>query len=213
MSSSGWTEPIRSFTVAGLGQAATSKVVGGGRANASTHITVGISLSLLSLWFRRSLSTITDMNPLSISASIVGILTAAAQVGALLGQIRDAPESVTAIVTEIEKVRLVFRALQWFIDNTRTVDSQRTALIPVEDLTEILTQTVLVFSELKTLMGPLSADGGQPSVIWRVRWCLKESGIKRLVDQLQRHKTSLSLLLQVTQWYARFRLRDIGDGS
>jgi hypothetical protein len=140
------------------------------------------------------------MDPLSIAASITGILAAAAQVSSLLSQIRRAPASVTAVLSEIEHIRIVFRALQSFVDRARTVTRYRATLIQIEDFTVILTQTVIVFSELETLITPLLANSGRSSIRRRLNWSRQESGVNRLVNQLQRHKTSLSLLLQVIQW-------------
>lgn len=140
------------------------------------------------------------MDPLSITASITGIITAASQVSTLLGRIRDTPISVAAILTEMEHVQLVFRALQRFIDHTSTVNRQRAALVQVEDVTVILTQTVLIFSKLQALIARLSADSQHSNRFQRLRWSRIEPGINRLVNQLQRHKTSLSLLLQIIQW-------------
>lgn len=138
-------------------------------------------------------------DPLSIAASIIGILTAAAQVSSLLLQFRDAPASVRAISTEVEHIRVVFRALQRFLDRARTVTRYRAALIQVEDVTVILTQTVLVFSELETLVTTLSTSQ-RSELLRRLTWSRQEAGLNRLVDQLQRHKISLTLLLQIIQW-------------
>jgi hypothetical protein len=140
------------------------------------------------------------MDPLSIAASITGILTAAAQVVSILSQIRDAPAAISSIVTEIQHIEIVFRALQRLIDRAALVTRQRAAMIPLEDVTVILTQTVLVFSELETVVNPLSLGGKQSVLRRRLGFSRKETGINRLVNQLQRHKTSLSLLLQIIQW-------------
>ncbi len=140
------------------------------------------------------------MDPLSVAASITSILMAAAQVCSFLTQIRNAPASVTAILTEIEHIEIVFRALQRFIDHAKTVTRYRAALIQIEDVAVMLTQTVLVFSELQTLLAPLSTNGQRSGIRRRFDWSRQEPGVNRLVNQLQRHKTSLSILLQVIQW-------------
>ena len=139
------------------------------------------------------------MDPLSVTASITTIITAAAQVSSLLSQVHGAPASLTAILTELEHIEIVFRALKNFIDRARVLNRQRAALLQIEHVTAILTQTVLVFGDLQTLMAPFSPD--PPSRFgWRFSWARHEPGISRLVNQLQRHKTSLSLLLQIIQW-------------
>lgn len=146
------------------------------------------------------------MDPLSITASIAGIVTAAREVCKVLGKIQDAPRSMGAISTEIEHIGLVFRALQSLIDSNTTLNLGRAALIQLEDVSVILTQTVLVFSELQALIGSLP-PASQHKATWRLRWSRKERAINHLVNQLQRQKTSLSLLLQIIQWYAPAQLR------
>ena len=64
------------------------------------------------------------MDPLSIIASITGILTAAANVASILGQIRDAPKSISDVLTEVTHIKIVFTALQNFLDKSRRFASQ-----------------------------------------------------------------------------------------
>ena len=138
-------------------------------------------------------------DPLSVAASITGIITAAVQVSNLLGQIIDAPTIVSAVLAEVEHIRLVFRALQNFLDRAARISGARAALIQLEDVVVILTQTVLVFSELETMIEPLS-NKNKLSYFRRVTWTRTQPGVNRIVNQLQRHKTSLTLLLQIIQW-------------
>lgn len=139
------------------------------------------------------------MEPLSIVASITGILTAAAKVSSLLMKIQDAPTTILGIVTEVGHIKIVFTAFQKFVDRTARISGARAALIQVDDIVVILTQTVLVFSELQTLVAPLSS-GSRLSGWQRLNWSRHEAAALRLVNQLQRHKSSLSLLLQIIQW-------------
>lgn len=139
------------------------------------------------------------MEPLSVVASITGILTAAAKVSGLLTQIQGAPTTIFALLTEIGHIKIVFTAFQSFLDRTFKVSGARAALIQLDDIVVILTQTVLVFSELQTLVAPLSSRG-RLSGWQRWNWPRHEAAALRLVNQLQRHKASLSLLLQIIQW-------------
>ncbi|KAK3382735.1 hypothetical protein B0T24DRAFT_21788 [Lasiosphaeria ovina] len=141
------------------------------------------------------------MDPLSITASVAGILSAAAQVAKILGQVKDAPESIKSIVVEVNHIKIVVTALQRFIDRTIRLDPERAALIQIEDVVTILTQTVLVFSELETVVK--GASSSSQDAISRLRdrvtWTWQQGAALRLVGQLQQHKTSLSLLLQIIQ--------------
>jgi hypothetical protein len=139
------------------------------------------------------------MEPLSIAASITGILTPAVRVSSLLMQIKDAPTTLTAVLTEVNHMRIIFTALQKFLDRAARVARPRAALIQLEDVVVILTQMVLVFSELEMLIAPLPARDSLSG--WRrLNWSRQEAGILRLINQLQRHKISLLLLLQIIQW-------------
>jgi hypothetical protein len=120
------------------------------------------------------------MDPLSVAASITGILAAAAKVVSILSQIREAPAAISSMIMEIEHIEIVFRALQRFIDRTTSLTRQRASMIQLEDVTVLLTQTVLVFSELETLVLPLSVETRQSSIRRRVVWSRKETAIIRL---------------------------------
>ena len=127
------------------------------------------------------------MDPLSVAASITGIITAAGQVSELLGQLESAPTMVEAVLTEVDHIRLIFRALQNFLDRASRVPGGRAALIQLGDVVVILTQTVLVFSELETLISPLSTST-RSSSLRRLTWMKVQAGVAGLVNQLQRHK-------------------------
>ncbi|KAK5658293.1 hypothetical protein OQA88_2268 [Cercophora sp. LCS_1] len=142
------------------------------------------------------------MDPLSVTASVAGILAAAAKVTSLIGQVKDAPESVSAILTEVTHIQIVVGALQSFVNRSRRLDAERAALIQVENVVTVLTQTVLVFSELGTLVTSVSAlasQGRLSRLRSRATRTWHHSAALRLVGQLQQHKTSLSLLLQIMQ--------------
>jgi hypothetical protein len=147
-------------------------------------------------------------DPLSISASILAILTAAGVVIKVLSEVKDAPQSVQDVCSEVRHIELVFKALQRFLDGSK-IRSHRAALIQLDDVVVILTQTVLVFSELEILVQPLSASRtkqdsmtllGKLSTWRRVTWVWQQPAATRLVNQLQRHKASLTLILQIIQW-------------
>ena len=142
------------------------------------------------------------MDPLSVTASVAGILKAAVEVVNIIGTLKDAPQSAQSIMIEVTHIKIIVSALQKFIGRSARLDAQRAALIQLEDVVAILTQTVLVFSELEVIMKSLSSTGGVgPSGLrGRVVWTWQQTAALRLASQLQQHKTSLSLVLQIMQW-------------
>ena len=142
------------------------------------------------------------MDPLSVTASVAGILKAAVEVVSIVGTVKDAPESARSIMVEVTHIKIVISALQKFIDRSTRLDAQRAALIQLEDVIVILTQTVLVFSELEAIVKSLSLNGGVglSGLRGRIAWTWQQTAALRLASQLQQHKTSLSLVLQIMQW-------------
>ncbi|KAH9210401.1 hypothetical protein DL95DRAFT_393528, partial [Leptodontidium sp. 2 PMI_412] len=78
------------------------------------------------------------MDPLSVTASIVGILTAATQVANLLGKIKDAPKSISDVLTEVEDIKLIFSAFQVFIEKATRIRGGRSAMIQLDDIVVML---------------------------------------------------------------------------
>jgi len=147
----------------------------------------------------RTSAAIYVMDPLNVTSAITGIIAAATQVSNLLRQIKDAPESITAVLTEMEYIKIIFLSLRRFLERATQLPGERAALIQLEDVVVVVTQTVLVFSELEALLSPIS-KGKKTSYMVRLTWTRIQGGAIRLVNQLQRHKISLTLLLQIIQW-------------
>jgi hypothetical protein len=139
------------------------------------------------------------MDQLQVTSSVTGIIAAATQVSNLLGQIKDAPASITVVLTEVDHIKIIFLSLQKFLDRATRLSGGRAALIQLEDVMVVLTQTVLVFSELESLVKPV-LNGKKTSYPARLMRTRIQGGAVGLVNQLQRHKISLTLLLQIIQW-------------
>lgn len=147
------------------------------------------------------------MDPLSVTASIVGILGAAGKVAEVLGSvvtnIKDAPRVFTTITTEVNSLRIVLSSLQQFLVNLTSASPHRVALIQLDQLIVTLTDSVLTFSELETLITPLDVPPGCQFLLKdRLKWLMKESAILGISEKLQKHMSSLSLMLNILQWYA-----------
>lgn len=73
-------------------------------------------------------------------------------------------------------------------------------MIQVPQLTATLTDAVLVLSELDAIVRPL---GTWPefSLLGRLKLAWKENSISRIMLRLNRLKLSLSLMLDIIQWY------------
>lgn len=140
------------------------------------------------------------MDPLSVSASVVALLAAGSQVVSLINNFRDAPRNLKDIQIEVESLNIIIAGLQRFVEKTASINPNRAALIPVQDVITIVTQTVLVYGELE---GVIKSWSGSRNLKSRTKNAVgrgNAGAALRLVNQLQRHKSSLTLVLQIIQW-------------
>jgi hypothetical protein len=153
------------------------------------------------------------MEILSIAAAVAGIVNAATRVSRILAQIVDAPSSLADVLSEVNLIKLVFEALKDLIERKTTLAPGRAALIQLDTIVVVLTQTVLVFSELEARVASLSSEGQVKLSRWqRVLWTWKQAGASRLVNQLHRHQTTLSVILHILQWSV-YRPRQISNAD
>jgi hypothetical protein len=143
------------------------------------------------------------MEPLSVAGSIVGLISAGAQLAPmfcnLASAVKDAPQQAQAAVSEVNGITMVLKQLQKYIDGTSQASVQRLSLIHVEHVTATLTECVMTYSELDALLKALHVDQGLNA--WdRALWLLKRENIEKLVGRLQNHKSTLGLMLQIIQW-------------
>ncbi|KAH7201365.1 hypothetical protein DER44DRAFT_900043 [Fusarium oxysporum] len=139
-------------------------------------------------------------DPLSIAASVVGLLTAAAQVSKIIANViqkaRHAPEECGRIKAEVDDIRNVLVTLQLFIigPQPRQDSRSRTSLIMVEQVVATLAACVTTFSELDTFATALE---NETSFLDRMRWASKDKELHAILVRLESHKSSLTLMLTI----------------
>jgi hypothetical protein len=153
------------------------------------------------------------MDPLSVMASVIGLMTAARSVSSVLlvvkSSMKDAPQMVNHILSEIKEVEISLSAIQKFLMGITSAPRRRIALIQLDQLIATLTEAVLTFSELEAIVTPLASKSNAPA-LERLRWALKEDKISSIMQRLQRHKSSLSLMLNIVQWLVGTTLLKLG---
>jgi hypothetical protein len=155
------------------------------------------------LIFPKIAAVLHKMDPLSVMASVVGLLTAAGTVTSILlslkSSLSDAPRLIDHVILEVREVEISLSAMHKFLIGISSVPKRRIALIQVDQLRATLTDSVLTFSELEALVTPLIGRS-DILVLERVKWAWKEDAVSRIMQRLQRHKSSLSLMLNIVQW-------------
>lgn len=144
-----------------------------------------------------------SQNPLSIGSAVVGLVVAAGQITLGLNQfinsVKDAPKSVTAVVTEIIDITAALAQLQAYLIGVGRTEPARRPLLSLENIVVTVTGCVTTYSELEAITKKCST--GQPMGLFnRLEWMLRESDIDNIIRKLQNHKSSLTLMLTILQW-------------
>jgi hypothetical protein len=140
---------------------------------------------------------------LEVSAAVIGILAAAGKVGETLGPFvsayKNAPKHSQTILTDVNQIRTILLGLQTLFDNLGASPGARRQMIQLDHLVAALTDGVLLFSELEALVDRLgNADS---SIAKRMAWAKSDSKLSSLIDRLQSFRSSVSLMLNILQWY------------
>ncbi|KAI1322871.1 Pleckstrin homology domain-containing protein [Xylariaceae sp. FL0255] len=167
------------------------------------------------------------MDPLSVMASVAGLLSAALEVSELLGPyvsaFRETPPVATHVRDEAQSTRTVLIGLQSLIRDFDRKAPPGGALVGVDQVVAILMSGVLLFAELEgavrglvvTPSSPVSdryvkqnSPGGVLGIppAWhqiplrdRMRWAHREEPLKPLLARLQAFKVSVTVVLTLLQ--------------
>ncbi|KAK4443349.1 hypothetical protein QBC34DRAFT_211599 [Podospora aff. communis PSN243] len=147
------------------------------------------------------------MDPLSVAASIAGLLSAAASISKVLGPYvtaaRDTPQIAHHVNSEVQAASIILSALQSLANNMASVSVQRATLVEVDQVVAVLTSGVFVFSDLEASIGSLplpdSASISRLALRSRFQWARKETEFTALLNRLQSFKSSISLILDILQ--------------
>ncbi|KAG9236826.1 hypothetical protein BJ875DRAFT_438997 [Amylocarpus encephaloides] len=150
------------------------------------------------------------MDPLSIPMAIIGILTAAQKISGVLVKVsglKAAPLELQQLRTTADTIRSALHQLQLLLLGRGNVSRQRTSLILVNQVVVTLSACVTTFSELDVFVGLLDSEDnlGIFDSIW---WISKASTIKKHLEKLEMHKTSLPPMMTILTYESTFNAED-----
>ncbi|KAI8649340.1 DH domain-containing protein [Fusarium sp. Ph1] len=145
-------------------------------------------------------------DPLSIAASIAGLLSTTGQVAKFLGPYvsaaKETPQITAHVYSEVQSTQVILAGLQNLTQNLGAVQARHASLIAVHQVVTILTDGVLLFSELEAVVRSLPPrEGSDQRLPLRARllWARKESTFTPLLTRVQSFKSSMSLILMILQ--------------
>lgn len=147
-----------------------------------------------------------------MTASVVGLLSTSAKItSALCGYLAgvpDAPPLTQTVIAEVQALSTVLLRLQSFFHGIKPVPRGRASMLAVEHVVASLAACVYTFSELDKEVDRLGVDEvrsnlGLPRLrtLDTRRWVFRESEVRRLTEDVEQHKRSISLILAIITWY------------
>lgn len=143
------------------------------------------------------------MDPLSVAASVAGLLTAAKEVSSAIDKIvkgrKKGSKEMTEIKSTIVTLRSVLLQLQLLLLSRASIDRERASLILVDEVVVTLTACVMIFSDLDGCMKGLESDQ-QFGLLDSIRWAAKATELKGYLLNLEAQKASLTLIMNILTW-------------
>ncbi len=151
------------------------------------------------------------MDPLSAIASVAGIITAASEAIKVLGPFatatKDAPKIAAQVLSEVLAVKTIVTALDQLATklSSPAVGAARVkyaSLIQVDQLCAVLTDGVLLFSELNALLQtlpPAESPSSRARLFGSMQWVRKKGALLDLCTRLQHFKLSVNCILSILQ--------------
>ncbi|RKL09136.1 hypothetical protein BFJ70_g16709 [Fusarium oxysporum] len=144
-------------------------------------------------------------DPLSLAASIAGLISITVEAVKFLSPhvsaAKETPQVAAHVYSEVQSTQVILMGLQSLTKNLSSVKVQHAALIGVNQVVVVLTDGVLLYSELYTELQSLPAKGGDTKIplMGRLQWARKESTFITLLNRVQRFKNSMTLVLMILQ--------------
>ncbi|KAG5655204.1 hypothetical protein KAF25_010938 [Fusarium avenaceum] len=142
---------------------------------------------------------------LSVAASIAIIISTTVEVVKFLSPYvsaaKETPQVAAHIYSEVQSTQVVLIGLQILTKNLESVSIQHAAMIGVNQVVAVLTDGVLLYSELYQELQSLWSkdDVEKVPLTERLQWVWKESTFATLLSRLQSFKSSMTLVLMILQ--------------
>lgn len=144
------------------------------------------------------------MDPLSVTSSVASLRKGAHELSNILGPYisaaKEAPPIAHRVHSELQNTKIILSAVQTLTKNLTSANVKNASLIQVDQVVAVLTDGVLIFSELELACGALRDE--QPSALRlrsRLNLVRKEDNLSSLLTRLQAFKDSLTLMLTILQ--------------
>ncbi|KAH5690376.1 hypothetical protein HBI44_173310 [Parastagonospora nodorum] len=140
------------------------------------------------------------MDPLTIGSAVIGLIAGASRIVPILYNFitltRDAPKTASQVLDEMQSIIAALTQLQTYLTGATTSNGARRSMLTLRNISATLTACVTTYSDLEDVVSRCVLDGGKVS---RPKWVMYEGQIDVLVQRMQAHKLSLTLMLTILQ--------------
>ncbi|RGP70082.1 hypothetical protein FSPOR_4194 [Fusarium sporotrichioides] len=142
-------------------------------------------------------------DPLSVAASIAGLISITVEAAKFLkpyvSAAKETPPVAAHVYSEVQSIEIILSGLQNATNSLSSGHARSAALIGVNQVVTVLTDGVLLFSDLQDELRSLSPkiQNEEIPIRTRLRWARKESTFTALLTRLQGFKSSMTLVLMI----------------
>ena len=148
-------------------------------------------------------------DPLSIAASVTGLLAVAGKISTIIyefvSSVSDAPTSVHRALSTIESFRSILSSIEKLLNaGWPQISEDRKRMISVKELSLVFRESIISFSELEAIVNnAVRVDIGRFK--WtQMKWVLREEEFSKCIQHVERHMRSLTSMLNILQWCVVF---------
>ncbi|KAF5561153.1 modin [Fusarium phyllophilum] len=144
------------------------------------------------------------MDPLSIASGVAGLLTVSAAViktfDTVKTSIENCPRTVFWAHAEAKEINWAIRRLKSLIDDPDSVPKAAKMSVGIHDATVTISELIKTCDILISTLKPLDKDGKVVLTRWdRVKWLRVQDDVVKYMRQIQAHKGSVTLILNILQ--------------
>ncbi len=138
------------------------------------------------------------MEPLSIVAAVAGLISAGVKISTTLYEfttsIEDVPRLAKDVIIEMNDLTAALGHIQTYVLGAAKASPARASLILLEHVLVTLTGCVTTYSDLEDVIRGLNL-GSSLKVYDKLKWTVREKSISEILQRLQMHKSSLTLMM------------------
>ncbi|KAF5027488.1 hypothetical protein F66182_413 [Fusarium sp. NRRL 66182] len=144
------------------------------------------------------------MDPLSIASGVAGLLTVSAAVIKILDtaklDMKNAPRTIFWAHAEVQDINVAIKRLKTLIDTPDLVPKSARMSVGFHDATVTIRELIASCDRLVGALDPLDRFQTSSVTKWdAVRWLRVQDDVVKYVRQLQSHKLSITLILNILQ--------------